>query len=193
MLFFVTIFHFGLFLWKLHLFYKHMNEPWSFLRELKFIQHLRWWTWHSFCWVITFSSRLVDSQCFEGTCRLLDVRGCGHHSIIHTENPTRCNSVSKYYFIFIWSSTCFGRHTAHHQEPKTALTASGFAYVEGCWTCSCWTLTAWWWAECRPKHVELRINIKQNFDTLLHLVGFFMWIVPPSSSGFRESLTLDKA
>jgi hypothetical protein len=25
----------------------------------------------------------------------------------------------------------FGRHTAHHQEPKTALAASGFAYVEG--------------------------------------------------------------
>jgi len=57
-------------------------------------------------------------------------------------NPTRCNSVSKFYFIFIWSLTCFGRHTAQHQEPKTALTASGFAYVEGCWTCSCWTLSA---------------------------------------------------
>jgi hypothetical protein len=28
---------------------------------------------------------------------------------------------------FKWSSTCFGRHTAHHQEPKTALAASGFA------------------------------------------------------------------
>jgi len=26
-----------------------------------------------------------------------------------------------YYSIFIWSSTYFGRHTAHHQEPKTAL------------------------------------------------------------------------
>jgi hypothetical protein len=26
--------------------------------------------------------------------------------------------------------------TAHHQEPKTALAASGFAYVVGCWTCS---------------------------------------------------------
>jgi len=26
--------------------------------------------------------------------------------------------------MFIWSSTCFGRHTAHHQEPKTALAAS---------------------------------------------------------------------
>ena len=31
---------------------------------------------------------------------------------------------------------------AHHQEPKTALAASGFAYVEGCWMCSCWMLSA---------------------------------------------------
>jgi hypothetical protein len=30
-----------------------------------------------------------------------------------------------YYSIFILSSTCFGRHTAHHQEPEIA---SGFAY-----------------------------------------------------------------
>ena len=62
--------------------------------------------------------------------------------IIHKENPKRCNSVTKFYFIFIWSSTCFEWHTAHHQEPKTALAASGFVYVEGCWTCSCWTLSA---------------------------------------------------
>ena len=54
-----------------------------------------------------------------------DICGSMHHSIIHIEDPTRCNSVSKFYFIFIWSSTCFGRHTAHHQEPKTALAASG--------------------------------------------------------------------
>ena len=33
------------------------------------------------------------------------------------------------------------RHTAHHQEPKTAKATSGFAYVEGCRTCSCWTLS----------------------------------------------------
>ena len=26
-------------------------------------------------------------------------------------------------------------------EPKTALAAPGFAYVEVCWTCSCWTLS----------------------------------------------------
>ena len=114
-----------------------------------------------------------------------------HHSIIHIENPTRCNSVSKFisylyeaqhvsedtppiirslklhwqpldlhkwkvvgrvvvgrcqtesyyrksnnmqqfikiYFIFVWSSTCFGRHNAHHQEPKTALAASVFFII----------------------------------------------------------------
>jgi hypothetical protein len=65
-----------------------------------------------------------------------------HGYAIHKENPTRCNSVSKFYFIFMWSSTCFGQHTAHHQESKTALAASGFAYVKGCWTCSCWMLSA---------------------------------------------------
>ena len=53
------------------------------------------------------------------------------------KNPTWCNHVSKlYYSIFIWSSACFGRHTAHHQKPKTTPAASGFLYVEGCWTCS---------------------------------------------------------
>jgi hypothetical protein len=31
----------------------------------------------------------------------LDVRGSVHHSIIHIKSPTRCNSVSKFYFIFI--------------------------------------------------------------------------------------------
>jgi hypothetical protein len=42
---------------------------------------------------------------------------------------------------FVWSLICFGRHTAHHQEPKTALRASGFSYMEGSWTCSWWTLS----------------------------------------------------
>ena len=39
-----------------------------------------------------------------------------------------------YYSMFILSPTCFGRHTAHRQELKTALAASGLAYVKGCWT-----------------------------------------------------------
>ena len=69
------------------------------------------------------------------------------NSLIHVKNLT-CHSVSKFYFIFIWGSTCFGRHTANHQEPNIALAASGFAYVEGCWPCSCWTLSGTWhvWA-----------------------------------------------
>jgi len=46
-------------------------------------------------------------------------------SLFIKKNPTRCNNVSKFYYsICIWSSTCFGRHIAHHQEPKTALAAS---------------------------------------------------------------------
>ena len=64
--------------------------------------------------------------------------------------------------VFIWSSTCFGQHTAHYQEPKTALVASGFLYVEGWWTCSWWTLsgTVWEGAEhsmrrCRAQYEKV--------------------------------------
>ena len=84
----------------------------------------------------------------------LDVRGSVHHSISHIKNPTRCNSVSKVYFLFTWSSVCFRRHTAYHQEPKTALAASGFAYVEGCWLCSCRTLSSNYTANNNPPHMH---------------------------------------
>ena len=92
------------------------------------------------------------------------------------KNPVRCNSASKFYYsIFIWSSTCFGWQAAHHQEPKTALAAFGFSYVEGCWTASInyqqpstyekpeaasAVLGSWWWAACHLKHVELHINME---------------------------------
>jgi hypothetical protein len=69
----------------------------------------------------------------------LDVHGSVHHSTIHTEKFNKMQQCIKiYYFIFIWSSTCFTQHTAHHQEPKTALAASGFAHMEDCWMCGCW-------------------------------------------------------
>jgi len=58
-----------------------------------------------------------------------------HHSLIHTKIANKMQQcIIIYYSMFIWSSTCFGRHTAHHQELNTALAASGFAYVKGCWT-----------------------------------------------------------
>ena len=136
------------------------------------------------CPVVTMSCPILKAG--PGSCffliklmNLTDVRGSVHHSIIHKENPTRCNSVSKFYFICIWSSTRFGRHTAHHQEPKTALAASGFAYVESLLDvqllgavsvqqlhaqqpstyakpeAASAVLGSWWSAVCRPKHIEL--------------------------------------
>jgi hypothetical protein len=68
---------------------------------------------------------------------------CECYPLLTVKTPTRCNSVSKLllFLIFKWSSTCFGWHTVHHQEPKTAQAAAGFAYVEGCQTCSCWTMS----------------------------------------------------
>jgi hypothetical protein len=61
----------------------------------------------------------------------------------YSETPSKMQQCIKIFIIpyFKRSSTCFGRHTAHHQEPKTAQAASGFAYVEGYRTCSCWTLS----------------------------------------------------
>jgi hypothetical protein len=95
-------------------------------------------------WLYVSTNYMVILRSYEHTNTKLqlqlDVRGSVHHSIIHIENPTRCNSVSKILFNFIWSFTCFGQHTAHHLEPKTALVASGFSYVEGCWPCSCQAL-----------------------------------------------------
>jgi hypothetical protein len=45
---------------------------------------------------------------------------------IHTEKSNKMQQCIKiYYSILIWNSACFGRHTAHHQEPETALAASG--------------------------------------------------------------------
>jgi hypothetical protein len=104
---------------------------------------------------------------------------------IHTEIANKMQQCIKiYYSMFICSSTCFGWHTTHHQELKTALVASGFAYLKGCGRWGCWMLTvssnlnvqqsfmyakpeaisavlsSWWWVVCRPKHVELYINME---------------------------------
>ena len=58
------------------------------------------------------------------SCSLIFVHPCIIVQFIK-KNPTRCNNVSKFYYsIFIWSSTCFGRNTAHHQEPKTTRTTT---------------------------------------------------------------------
>jgi len=83
-----------------------------------------------------------------------DVHGSMHHSTIHTEKSNKMQQCIKiYYSIFIWSSTCFGRHTAHRQEPKTALAASGLhtwkvvgRVIAGC----CQAENLWYSAWQRP-------------------------------------------
>jgi len=134
-----------------------------------------------------------------------------HHSTIHTEKSNKMQQCIKiYYSIFIWRSTCFGQHTAHHQEPKTALAASGLRAwkVVGC--CGCWTPTT----SNNLPHTQTRgcqcsfrllmmggvspetcwASYKYgiiNFETLLHLVRFLLYeflhfhcsaaIFPPSA------------
>ena len=114
--------------------------------------------------------------------------------------PTKCINLSKFYYsIFIWSSTCFGRHTAHLQESKTALAASDFSYVEGWWTCGWWTLSATYcvWQRpstfhiCKSRACQCSFRLLMmggvspeicwasykyeiiKFWYILHLVGFF--------------------
>jgi hypothetical protein len=79
------------------------------------------------------------------------------------------------------SSTCFGRHIAHHQELETALAASGFVYVKGCWTLR--LLDAVRWSMNCDFELLMMGGVSPktcwasythgiiNFDTLLHLVG----------------------
>ena len=121
--------------------------------------------------------------------------------IVHfiQKNPTRCNSVSTFYYsVFIWNSTCFGRHTAYHQEPKTALAASGFSYVEGCWTCSWWTLsgTVWesavlgWWPFLRSLLPLYKSLIFFYLTFSVKFLNFSFWIfllfVPEMSASFTS-------
>ena len=110
---------------------------------------------------------------------------------ILTEKKTQKDATLYQNFIipyFKWSSTCFGRHTGHHQELKTAQAASGFAYVEGCQTLSCPTT----FHVCKTRGCLCSFKLLMmggvspetcwasykygiiNFDTLLHLVGFFL-------------------
>jgi hypothetical protein len=75
-----------------------------------------------------------------------------------------------YYSIFIWNSTCFGRHSAHHQEPKTALAASGL---------HTWKVVGRVVAgRCQAEPETCLASYKYgiiNFDTLLHLVGNILY------------------
>ena len=118
-----------------------------------------YWTFRSHKWQEIYMLVEELSPSHEGHCSLSlinfkrqsDVCGSMHQSTIHKEKSNKIQQCIKIlYSIFIWSSTCFGRHTAHHQEPKTALAASGFSNVKGCWICSWWTLSGTYYAWQHP-------------------------------------------
>jgi hypothetical protein len=98
--------------------------------------------------------------------------------------------------MFLNCSTCFGRHTAHHQELKNCnwnlwfyicfwLPAAAIAEPSQrpatknvCKTrgCNYSFLSSWWWAVYCPKCVEqLRNTEIINSTTRLHLVWSFLW------------------
>ena len=85
---------------------------------------------------------------------------------------------------FKWSSTCFGRH---HQEPKTAQAASGFAHVEGCRTCSCRTLSGsvrWQRPTACKQSAE---SVWHTPDAVCTFLGFWWWTERPPET-FRVLL-----
>jgi hypothetical protein len=55
-----------------------------------------------------------------------------HYSTIRKEKyPTGCNNLSTFLLFHIYMKLkCFGRHTANHQEHKSALAAYGF-FIRG--------------------------------------------------------------
>jgi len=112
---------------------------------------------------------------------------------VHKERSNKMQQYIRCYCaVFVWSSTCFGRHTAHHQKPKTELAASAFC------TCSWWTLSGYAWQHrptTRTKSRGCQFSFRFlmmggvspetcwasykywiiTFDIMLHLVGsFFM-------------------
>ena len=59
------------------------------------------------------------------------------------KNPTRCNSVSEFYY-----TVPDNVHQLHVQQPTTYEKPEVASAVLG----------SWWWVVCRPNHVELHIN-----------------------------------
>jgi hypothetical protein len=91
-----------------------------------------------------------------------------------------------YYSMFVWSSTCFWRHTAHHQELKNCTSSLWFSIHERLLDIEVYNLShmqnhrlrVQFWAPDNGQCVAQNMSASYkhgiiNFDTLLHLVGYF--------------------
>jgi hypothetical protein len=98
---------------------------------------------------------------------------------IHREKSNKMQQCIKFYYsIIIWSSTCFGRHTAHYQA-HTVPDNVHQLHVQT--TCHVWKTRG---CQCSfrlllmdgvaPETCWASYNYgKIKFDTMLHLVGYF--------------------
>jgi len=83
---------------------------------------------------------LIERYKFERRSCKLDVRGSVHHSTIHKEKSNKMQQRIIISLFHIYMKLNMFRVTHRPlSRAKTALAASGFAYVEVRWTCSWWT------------------------------------------------------
>jgi len=119
---------------------------------------------------------------------IFDVRGSVHHNTILKENTNKMQKCIKILLFHIYmklnmflathrpsSGVCAWQHTVpdnvhqlHVQQPSTYEKPEGASAVLG----------SWWWAVCRPKHVEFYIICNQNvLINCCILLDFSLWIV----------------
>ena len=90
-------------------------------------------------------------------------------SKLHTIHKEKCNKKQQYTSIKI----LLFQQPSTYEKPEAASAVLG----------------SWWWAVCRPKHVELRIN--WNNKSLIYcfiLLDFSLWIVLWSTNSWTSSL-----
>jgi hypothetical protein len=115
-----------------------------------------------------------------------------HRSFTFNSNKssTWCNSFQFIILTFVYSSTCFGRFPAHHRELNdcsgslwfylrivvTVVLCSWSGRPAGPTTNTAHTLSSWWWAGKRLKHVELWTNVRIINWKIVASDWWFVWI-----------------
>jgi len=111
-------------------------------RDSSSVHHQEFFTVHTamvyviqFCWQLASSILLASCQqtCMTYTIAVCTVKNSwwwreklSETCRVSVEIPTRCSFVTEFIIPkLIEGSTCFERHTAHHQELKTVFAASG--------------------------------------------------------------------
>jgi len=143
--------------------------------------------------------RVFERRLEKMLSKKFDVRGSVHYSIIHIENPTRCNSVSKFVLylyeaqhvsgdtppiirslklyqqpLVLHTWKVVGRVVAGQRPAATLPTTFHVCKTRGCW----YSFKLLMMGGVSPETCWASYKYEINFDTLLHLVRFSIWINP---------------